>query len=154
MKSHLAAFVSGSVFAIGLAVSGMTQPAKVVGFLDVAGAWDPSLAFVMLGAVAVYFVAYRLIRGRKSPWFDTKLHLPTRKDIDVRLVMGSAVFGMGWGLAGYCPGPGLVSAGAGSLPAIAFVLAMTLGIFAEQRVAMAWVHARPKAVPPADEWVR
>jgi hypothetical protein len=114
MKALLAAFGAGSLVAVGLAISGMTKPSKVVGFLDVAGPWDPSLVLVMAAAVAVTFVAYRLILRRASPIFDMKFHLPTRKDIDRRLVLGAALFGVGWGLGGFCPGPGLV-AGAGGV---------------------------------------
>lgn len=132
MKRNLAAFATGALFAVGLAVSGMTKPSKVVGFLDVTGAWDASLAFVMIGAIAVHFVAFRRITKRSSPLFDTKFHVPTRRDIDVRLVLGAALFGVGWGLGGFCPGPGLVSMGAGSRDALVFVAGMTLGILLEQ----------------------
>jgi uncharacterized membrane protein YedE/YeeE len=129
--SHGAAFGAGALFAVGLAISGMTKPSKVAGFLDLAGAWDPSLAFVMVGAICVYFVAYRVIVGRRAPLFDTKFHLPTRKDIEGRLILGAALFGVGWGLGGFCPGPGLVAAGSGSLGAIVFVVGMTLGMWVE-----------------------
>jgi uncharacterized protein len=142
VKGHLAAFGAGSLFAIGLAISGMTKPSKVAGFLDLAGAWDPSLAFVMVGAIAVHFVAYRLIRGRAAPLFDTKFYLPTRKDLDRRLVLGAALFGIGWGLGGLCPGPALVTAAGASTGAVLFVGAMTLGILIEQAVSRAL--ARPK----------
>ncbi len=125
MKAHLAALGAGVTFGAGLAISGMTMPSKVIGFLDVAGAWDPSLIFVMIGAIGVHFVAHRLILRRSSPLFDTRFHVPLGKQIDGRLVIGSAIFGVGWGLAGYCPGPALVSAGAGSTAAWAFVLGMT-----------------------------
>lgn len=121
----------------------MTLPSKVVGFLDLAGAWDASLAFVMIGAIAVHFVLYRVIARRRSPLFDASFHLPTRKDIDRRLVAGAALFGVGWGLGGFCPGPGLVSAGAGSLNAIVFVVGMTLGMLLEQAAARgSGVHSR------------
>ena len=119
---------AGALFGVGLAVSGMTKPSKVVGFLDVAGAWDPSLMFVMLGAIAVHFVAHRLVTKRPSPLFDTRFHLPTRKDIDARLVLGAALFGVGWALAGFCPGPALVTAASGATAAIVFVAGMTVGI--------------------------
>jgi uncharacterized protein len=135
MKPNLAAFGSGALFAVGLAVSGMTKPSKVVGFLDVAGAWDPSLAFVMIGAISVHLVAHRLVKRRTTPLFDAKFHLPTRKDIDPRLVLGSLVFGAGWGLGGFCPGPGLVTAGGGSLGALVFVAGMTIGMILENAVA-------------------
>ena len=137
MKRNAAAFGAGALFAVGLAVSGMTRPAKVVGFLDLAGDWDASLAFVMMGAIAVHFVAYRVVLRRPAPLFDGRFHLPTRRDIDLRLVLGAALFGVGWGLGGYCPGPGLVSAAAGSLGAIVFVVGMTAGMLIEQAVARA-----------------
>jgi len=113
----LSAFVSGLVFGVGLLVSGMSDPGKVIGFLDVAGAWDPSLGFVMAGAILVGFFAFA--RARK---------LPHRREIDARLVGGSIVFGIGWGLAGFCPGPALVDVGAGIDKATVFVLAMVAGM--------------------------
>jgi len=137
MKRNAAAFGAGALFAVGLALSGMTRPSKVVGFLDLAGDWDASLAFVMMGAIAVHFVAYRVVLRRPAPLFDVRFHLPTRKDIDLRLVLGAALFGVGWGLGGYCPGPGLVSAAAGSLGALVFVVGMTAGMLIEQAVARA-----------------
>jgi uncharacterized membrane protein YedE/YeeE len=143
MKRYAAVFGTGALFAMGLAISGMTKPSKVVGFLDVAGRWDASLAFVMMGAIAVHFVAYRVIRRRSAPLFDTKFHVPTRKDIDPRLVLGAALFGVGWALGGFCPGPGLVAAGGGSLHAVIFLIGMTLGMLAEHAAARA--IARPRA---------
>ena len=140
---NVAAFGTGALFAIGLAISGMTKPSKVAGFLDVAGAWDASLAFVMIGAIAVHFIAYRIVTRRASPLFDTKFHLPTRKDIDLRLVLGAGLFGIGWGLGGFCPGPGLVTAGSGSLSALVFVAGMTIGMVIENVVARA--SARPQS---------
>lgn len=133
MKGLVASFGAGGLFAIGLAVSGMTKPSKVVGFLDLFGAWDASLAFVMVGAIAVYSVARRLIARRSTPLFDTRFHLPTRKNLDARLVVGAAIFGGGWALGGYCPGPGLVSAATGALPAVAFVISMAVGMKLEHR---------------------
>lgn len=122
------AFGAGLVFAIGLGVSGMTQPSKVIGFLDVAGSWDPSLAVVMASALAIHIVVYRWVRGRKAPLFDDEFHLPTRKTIDAPLVVGAILFGVGWGLAGYCPGPALVSAAALSRTALVFTAAMVVGM--------------------------
>jgi uncharacterized membrane protein YedE/YeeE len=114
----------------------MTQPAKVVGFLDVTHGWDPSLAFVMGGAVAVYTLAFAWIRRRRgAPWLDGMFHLPTRRDIDAPLVVGAALFGVGWGLGGFCPGPGLVAAAGGSTSAVAFVAAMLVGMFLQHRTA-------------------
>jgi len=119
----------GALFGAGLVISGMTQPGKVIAFLDVGGGWDPTLAFVMGSAMAVNALAYRLILARRrEPWFDVRFHLPSRRDIDLPLVAGAAVFGVGWGLGGYCPGPGLVSAAAGSAPALTFVAAMLAGM--------------------------
>ncbi|MFO0667509.1 MAG: DUF6691 family protein [Polyangiaceae bacterium] len=132
MKRLVTGFSSGVVFAFGLGISGMTKPSKVTGFFDLFGAWDASLAFVMLGAVSVYFVLSRLVLRRKTPLFAERFHLPTRKDIDARLVLGASIFGVGWALGGYCPGPGLVSLGGGSSSAIAFTLSMALGMKGEQ----------------------
>lgn len=130
------AAASGALFGVGLLISGMTQPAKVIGFLDVTRDWDPSLAFVMGGAVMVYGLLFRLTRSRRAgPWFDVKFHLPTRSDIDLSLVAGAAIFGIGWGLGGLCPGPGLVAAAGGSTAAIAFVGAMLAGMLLQNRLA-------------------
>ncbi|MCA9679540.1 MAG: YeeE/YedE family protein, partial [Myxococcales bacterium] len=122
-----AAFGAGLLFGLGLVLAGMTIPAKVIGFLDITsaqGAWDPSLMFVMGGAIAVHAVALRLVRRRGAPLFDRTFHLPTRKDLDLLLLAGAAIFGVGWGLAGYCPGPGLVSAAGGMGAGATFVAAM------------------------------
>lgn len=132
MKSNFAkqsavSFAVGLLFAIGLAVSGMTQPQKVIGFLDPWN-WDPSLLFVMLGAVGVHLVSYPLIKRRSSPLLDTKWHVPTRKDVTTRLVLGSALFGVGWGLAGFCPGPALTSLASGDIRSVLFVGAMIFGM--------------------------
>ena len=136
--SLLLAGLAGALFGAGLLASGMTQPARVLGFLDMIGGWDPTLAFVMGGAALVYAAAFRWIRRHRSaPWFDVKLHLPTRRDLDVPLIAGSALFGVGWGLGGLCPGPGIVSAAAGSLTGLAFVAAMLAGMYAQHRVATA-----------------
>ena len=124
----LAALVCGLVFGVGLAVGGMTNPAKVLGFLDVTGTWDPSLAFVMGGAVLVNALAFRRIRQHRNPWFDVKFHLPTRKDIDRQLLAGAALFGVGWGLGGFCPGPILVSLGAGARAALILLPSMVGGM--------------------------
>ncbi len=107
---NITAFICAFVFALGLGVSGMTNPEKVLGFLRVGDAWDPSLAFVMAGAVAVYSLVYSLIGTRSRPVLDGQFHLPTAKRVDARLLLGAALFGVGWGIAGYCPGPALVSA--------------------------------------------
>ncbi len=135
VMSLVLAAASGALFGGGLLISGMTQPAKVVGFLDVTGVWDPSLAFVIGGAVVAYAVVFRLARRRSDPWFDVAFHLPTRNDIDISLIAGAALFGIGWGLGGLCPGPGLVAAASGSLPALVFVASMIVGMLAHNRTA-------------------
>ena len=118
----------GLLFGAGLAVSGMTRADKVINFLDLGDAWDPSLAFVMGGAILVHFVLFRLILKRESPVFGTGFGIPTRTDIDLRLVGGSALFGIGWAIGGFCPGPGLVSAASLAPQALAFVASMTVGM--------------------------
>lgn len=127
------ALATGALFGAGLLISGMTQPDKVRGFLDVT-AWDPSLAFVMGGALVTYAVISRIIVSRRGdPWFDIKFHLPTRRDLDLPLVLGSALFGVGWGLAGACPGPGIVAAASGNLGALLFVGSMLVGMWIFRR---------------------
>ena len=128
--------VSGALFGGGLMLSGMTRPSKVIGFLDLAGDWDPSLAFVMAGAAGVYALLFRLIRTRRrEPWLDVAFHVPTRRDLDAPLIIGAAVFGVGWGLGGLCPGPGIVTAASGSVGALAFVAVMLAGMYTQHRVA-------------------
>jgi uncharacterized membrane protein YedE/YeeE len=134
MRASLVAFASGLLFALGLGVSGMTQPAKIQGFLDVAGSWDPSLAFVMAGAVLLGLVSFAAILRRRSPVLDGRFHLPETKSIDGRLVGGAALFGLGWGLSGYCPGPAVVSVVTGAPGAIVFVSAMVVGMVVFSRV--------------------
>jgi len=129
MKAWLTSFVSGLVFALGLGISGMTRPVKVIGFLDFFGAWDASLGFVMLGAIAVYFVAYRWCRKMSSPLLAPDFALPKRSDLDAQLVLGAALFGVGWGLGGFCPGPALTSLASGALPIFVFVAAMAVGMY-------------------------
>lgn len=123
-----AAFLVGLVFAIGLGFSGMTDPAKVKGFLDFSGNWNPSLAFVMGAAVLVGLAAFPRILRRERPLLSPAFSLPTQTQIDARLVGGAALFGIGWGLSGWCPGPALVSLVTGSLPVFAFVAAMAVGL--------------------------
>lgn len=126
-KQNVVSFVVGFLFAVGLAVSGMTQPQKIIAFLD-PWAWDPALLFVMIGAIVVHALSYPLIKRRSSPLLDTKWHLPQQKDISTRLVLGSAMFGIGWGLGGYCPGPGLTSISSGDIRSVLFVAAMIVGM--------------------------
>lgn len=134
MKAALVSLASGALFALGLGVAGMTKPSKVIGFLDLAGPWDASLALVMVGAIAVHFALLRVITKRPAPLFDERFHMPTRRDIDARLVVGAALFGVGWALAGFCPGPALVTAASGALPALVFVACMAIGIKLEHLV--------------------
>lgn len=144
----LANFLLGLLFGIGLIVSGMADPAKVLGFLDPLGRWDPSLAFVMAGAVLVAFVGYRLAFRRGRPLLAPSFQLPTRTYIDQRLVVGAGLFGIGWGLGGFCPGPALVSLGLGSPGVLVFVPAMLLGMWAARLVgtsAPTRREARPSA---------
>lgn len=129
MKSALTSFISGIVFALGLGISGMTRPIKIIGFLDFFGNWDASLAFVMIGAIGVYFVAYRLSRTMRSPILSAKFLIPNRSDIDLRLIIGAAVFGAGWGLSGFCPGPAITALASGAAPVVVFVTAMAAGIY-------------------------
>lgn len=129
MKNGLAALVVGFVFALGLGISGMTQPEKVVGFLDIFGSWDPSLIFVMMGAIAVHFVTYKLIRKKTSPLLSTQWHVPTKKEITPALITGSILFGIGWGLAGFCPGPAVTSLASFEPQPILFVVSMLIGMF-------------------------
>ncbi len=124
----LASLLAGLVFGLGLIVSGMTDPAKVLGFLDLGGAWDPSLAFVMAGAIAVSALAFAVARHRAVSLLGAAMQLDTGSEIDRRLVIGSVVFGIGWGIAGFCPGPGLVALGMGEVKALVFVAAMLVGM--------------------------
>jgi len=121
-------FISGLVFGIGLIVSGMSNPAKVIHFLDIAGSWDPSLGFVMLGAIPVAFVGLRLIEKQGQTVFQEPLHLPGKTHLDRSLIVGGFIFGAGWAIAGFCPGPALVALGAGYGKALVFVVAMIAGM--------------------------
>lgn len=125
---RLTEFTVGLLFGVGLIVSGMTDPGKVLGFLDLFGAWDPSLAFVMGGAILVGLGAFAVAKRRTTSFLGGAMHLPQRRDIDRRLVVGSLTFGVGWGLAGFCPGPGLVSMASGEVKGAVFVAAMVAGM--------------------------
>ncbi len=127
----------GLLFGIGLVVSGMSDPAKVLNFLDLFGSWDPSLAFVMGGAVVVTFVGYRLVFQRGRPIADKTFHLPKRNDIDGPILIGPAIFGIGWGLGGFCPGPAFTALGLAASGTLAFVPAMLLGMLAARLLAEA-----------------
>jgi uncharacterized membrane protein YedE/YeeE len=121
-------FATGLLLSFGLVISGMTTPSKVIGFLDVASGWDPSLGLVMVGAILVHALAFRLITRRTSPIFDAKFAIPTRKDIDAPLLVGAAIFGVGWAIGGVCPGPGIVSAASGSGEGLVFLVSMFAGM--------------------------
>lgn len=127
LQQNVISFCVGLIFAIGLALSGMTQPQKVIGFLSLSH-WDPSLLFVMVGAIMVHSLSYLLIRKRPTPLLETQWHIPTRNDLTTRLILGSAIFGVGWGLGGYCPGPGLTSLVAGDERTFVFVISMIIGM--------------------------
>lgn len=122
------AFLVGILFAIGLGVSGMTRPDIVRGFLDVTGEWDWRLMGVMIGAIGVHMIAFRLITKRASPILDLKFQLPTKKDIDYRLIVGAMIFGIGWGWAGICPGPAIVSLASGNGVFVLFIISMLIGM--------------------------
>lgn len=127
-------FLSGLVFGIGLIISGMSNPAKVIHFLDIAGNWDPSLAFVMLGAIPVAMIGFRWVEKSGQTAFHDTLHLPGTKHVNKSLIVGGFVFGAGWAIAGFCPGPALVALGAGYGKALVFVLAMLAGMLIHDRV--------------------
>jgi uncharacterized protein len=125
----LANLVAGVVFGLGLVISGLANPAKVLNFLDLAGAWDPSLAFVMAGAVLTAALGYRVVLARPAPAFDSRFHLPTATAIDRRMLAGAAMFGVGWGLSGYCPGPAITALPLLNPATLVFVAAMLLGMW-------------------------
>ena len=125
---NLFGFISGLVFGLGLILAGMTDPLKVKGFLDLAGAWDPSLALVMGGAIALGIVAFARARRRALSWTGAPIEIPTKRSIDARLILGGVLFGAGWGIAGFCPGPALVALGSGMGAAGVFVVAMLVGM--------------------------
>jgi uncharacterized protein len=128
VRSKAAVLLSGLLFGAGLVIAGMTDPAKVTGFLDVLGRWDPSLGLVMIGAIGVHFLLLRLILRRPRPLFEITFQALDRRAVDGRLVLGAAVFGVGWGLGGVCPGPGIVDAASGSGYALVFTVTMVLGM--------------------------
>ena len=123
-------FLCGLIFGVGLVVSGMSNPAKVLNFLDITGTWDPSLAFVMGGAVLVTFIGYRLVLNRSAPVMSEVFHLPTKKDVDSQLLTGASIFGIGWGLGGFCPGPAFTAVPLMSTGIIAFFPALLIGMWA------------------------
>ena len=125
-------YLIGLIFGIGIALSGMANPAKVLNFFDIAGAWDPSLAFVMGGALIVTFIGYRVVLKRPAPLMSQNFQLPTRRDLDLPLLGGSALFGVGWGIAGFCPGGALPALGTGRSEVFVFVAALLAGIIASK----------------------
>ncbi len=128
MKNLVAALLLGLLFGVGLTVGGMTQTSRIVGVLDFTGTWDPTLVIVLLAAVGSYHVLYRLIVPRGTPLFAAKFEIPTRRDIDPRLISGAALFGVGWALSGYCPGPAVASLASGQIQTIVVVLAIAAGM--------------------------
>jgi uncharacterized membrane protein YedE/YeeE len=147
----LTAFIAGLLFGSGLILSGMSNPAKVLAFLDVAGQWDPSLIFVMVGAILVAAIAFRVGGTRARTVFGGAIHMPGAARVDTRLVLGSVVFGVGWGLVGYCPGPALTSLSVGGWPTLLFVASMIAGMTvfeAVERIA-AWRATRSRPAPAA-----
>ena len=138
-------YLIGLIFGVGISISGMANPAKVLNFFDIAGTWDPSLVFVMGGAVVVAFFGYRIVLRRPAPVLDAKFHLPDNPRIDARLLGGSALFGIGWGIAGFCPGGALPALGTGQIDVFVFVAALVAGIFAAKGL-MALTHARAARV--------
>ena len=144
---NLASFVCGLIFGLGLIIAGMANPAKVIAFLDLAGDWDPSLALVMGGGIAVATGAFALAGKRARSLLGAPMQLPTRQDIDPRLILGSVAFGAGWGLAGFCPGPALVALGAGIPKAVIFVCAMLVGMLAYELINRALTQTAPHTQP-------
>jgi uncharacterized protein len=124
----LVSFTVGLLFSLGLGYSGMTQTHVVKGFLDILGNWNLNLMGVMVGAIGVHTVVYHVVKNKKSPFLDSKFHIPTRNDLDKRLLLGSALFGIGWGWAGICPGPGIVSLASGDLNIVVFIISMITGM--------------------------
>ena len=130
----LSAFIVGLIFGAGIAISGMINPAKVLNFFDIAGTWDPSLIFVMGGALVTTFIGYRFVLRRDRPVIEERFQLPTARDIDARLVGGSAVFGVGWGIAGFCPGAAVPALGSGKWEVAFFVAALLAGLWVARAI--------------------
>lgn len=141
--------VAGTLFGAGLALAGMTRPEKVIGFLNFFRGWDPSLMFVMGGAIAVHALAWRLLKGRPSPFLGGRFMVPTRRDLDARLLVGAAIFGVGWGLGGFCPGPGITSVVTAAPSVALFVVTMLLGNFAAAKAEPAIERALQRTRPDA-----
>jgi uncharacterized membrane protein YedE/YeeE len=133
--SNASALLTGLIFGLGLAISQMVSPKKVLDFLDITGDWDPSLVLVMGGAVGIAMLTFRFVIRRGQPMFESEFHLPRMTKVDRRVLVGSAIFGLGWGTAGYCPGPGIAALAAGSVDALVFVAGMVLGSLLYRRLA-------------------
>lgn len=146
MKYNLSSFLCGLLFGLGLLLSGMANPEKVLSFLDLAGLWDPSLALVMAGAIGVGLIAFTIAKRRQRSLLGFEMKLPDSQSVDRQLITGSLLFGAGWGLAGFCPGPGLVAMGAGEIKAFAFVGAMVVGMMIFEQIEQARkAHASTQA---------
>lgn len=144
MVRLITCYLIGLIFGVGIMISGMANPAKVLNFFDVAGTWDPSLAFVMGGALVATLVGYRFVLARPAPRLDEMFHLPTRRDIDLPLIGGSTVFGVGWGIAGFCPGGAIPALGTGRTEVIVFIAALVAGILTAK-----FLRRRGRAAAPA-----
>jgi len=142
MSEILVGLISGFIFGLGLCLSGLADPSVVQGFLDVAGAWNPALLFVMGAGLTVTLTGYRLVFGRGRPLWSPRFNLPTSTAIDAPLTSGAVIFGVGWGLAGYCPGPAMVSLASGRIEVFVFVIAMVTGM-----IAVRWMRVSPTALP-------
>jgi len=143
MREVLAALVTGFIFGLGLCISSMSDPAVVQGFLDIAGDWNPTLMFVMAGGVVVTFIGYRLVLAKSRPLWAPKFSLPSATAIDAQLLSGAAIFGVGWGLAGYCPGPAVLSLASGRTQVGIFVLSMLAGM-----IVVRWMRTQRSATMP------
>ena len=132
MKKIVVALTSGIIFGLGLSLSQMMNPEKVISFLDISGDWDPSLAFVMMGALAVTFISFKWVLSRSEPLLESDFHLSKRKKIDKSLLAGAAIFGIGWGMSGFCPGPAVASLGLGSIEAVVMVFSIYIGFFCQK----------------------
>ncbi len=145
MKNNISSLIIGLIFALGLGISGMTNPERIIGFLDIFGDWNPSLVFVMIGALAVHAPLYRMIRKTQSPVFAKKFQVPSRSDISFQLILGSILFGLGWGLVGYCPAPAITAIASLSPEPILFVGAMIMGMLIYRSIERAIEKRRPTA---------
>lgn len=132
MNKILIALISGIIFGLGLSLSQMMNPDKVINFLDISGDWDPSLAFVMIGALIVTFISFKWVLGRSEPLLESGFHLTKRRQIDKALLGGAAIFGIGWGMSGFCPGPAVANLGLGSIEAVVMVLSIYAGFFCQK----------------------